>query len=159
MDKTILLTAFYGTSSELLLKCSKNYETLILSNDKLEDSKKLLDVMSKGKFDYIISFGQRPNIKNKVHIETGAHFHDFFISTNFNFEKLMLLLEQKHIVSKISHNAGTSYCNELYLNGLRYISQHKLNTEMIFIHIPFIKNIVDFSSFSKRIFETIAGID
>lgn len=159
MDKTILLTAFCGTSSELLLKCVKNYETLILSNDKIKDYEKLIEVISKGKFDYIISFGQRPNIKNKVHIETSAHHHDFFISTNFNCEKLKVLFEQRHIASKISHNAGTSYCNELYLNGLRYISQHKLNTEMVFVHVPFITNIDDFSGFSKKIIDTLQELN
>lgn len=73
-NKNILLTAFYGSSSELLLKHTEIYKTLILPNDKVKDSERLIDTISKRKFDYIISFGQKPNIKNKVHIETSAHY-------------------------------------------------------------------------------------
>lgn len=157
-NKTILLTAFCGSSSELLLKGTEIYETLIMPNDKVKDSEKLIDVISKGKFDYIISFGQRPNIKNKVYIETSAHNKEFHISTNFDCDKLEMLFKQSQIITKISHNAGTSFCNELYLNGLKYISQKNLDTKMVFLHIPFIKNIDDFNSFNKQIFDAIAGI-
>lgn len=157
-DKTILLTAFCCTSSELLLEGTEIYETLVLPNDKVKDSEKLIDVISKGKYDYIISFGQRPNIKNKVHIETSANKKEFHISTNFDCDKLEMLFKQSQIISKISHNAGTSFCNELYLNGLKYIFQKNLDTKMVFLHIPFTKNIDDFNSFSKQIFDAIAGI-
>lgn len=158
-DKNILLTAFRGSSSELLLKGTEIYETLILPNDKVKDSEKLIDTISKGKFDYVISFGQRPNIKNKVHIETSAHDKDFYISTNFNCDELEMLFKQSQITSKISHNAGTSFCNELYLNGLRYIFQKNLEIKMVFLHIPFSKNIDDFNRFSKQIFDVIAGME
>lgn len=158
-DKTILLTAFCGSSSELLLKDTEIYETLILPNDKVKDSEKLIDAISKGKFEYIISFKQRPNIKNKVHIETSAHEKEFCIITNFDCNKLERLFKQSQIISKISHNAGTSFCNELYLNGLKYIFQKNIDTKMVFLHIPFSKNIDDFNSFSKQIFDAIAGIE
>jgi pyroglutamyl-peptidase len=156
--KNILLTAFYGSSSELLIKGAELYKTLILPNDKVKDSKKLIDVISKEKFDYIISFGQRPNIKNKVHIETCARDKLFHISTNFDFDNLGLLFKQNNIISKISHNAGTSFCNELYLNGLKYISQNNMNTKMVFLHIPFSKNIDDINNFREQIFNVIASI-
>lgn len=158
-NKNILLTAFCGSSSELLLKGTEIYETLILPNDKVKDSEKLINAISKGKFDYIISFGQRQNIKNKVHIETRAHYKEFYISTNFACDKLDMLFKQSKIISRISHNAGTSFCNELYLNGLKYIFQKNLDTKMIFLHIPFSKNIDDFNRFSKQIFDVIAGIE
>lgn len=157
--ENILLTAFCGSSSERLIKGTEIYKTLILPNDKIKDSRKLIDVISKGKFNYIISFGQRPNIKNKVYIETCAHGKLFHINTNFDCDKLELLFKQNQIISRISHNAGTSFCNELYLNGLKYISQNNLDTKMVFVHIPFCKNIVDFNSFKGQIFDAIAGID
>jgi len=56
--KNILLTAFRGSSLELLLKGTKIYETLILPNHKLKDSEILIEKLSKGKYDYVISFGQ-----------------------------------------------------------------------------------------------------
>ena len=82
--KNILLTAFLGSSSEVLLKSTEIYETLILPNDKINDSVKLIDMISKEKYDYIISFEQKPNINNKVHIETKALNKDIHICTNFD---------------------------------------------------------------------------
>ena len=157
--KNILLTAFRNSSAELLLQHAKNYKTLILPNDKIKDSEKLIAVMSGEKFDYIISFGQRPNIKDKVHIETTAKEGEYHIATNFDCERLQYVFAQKGMVSKISNNAGISYCNALYLNGLQYIYTNALDTKMVFIHIPYEKNITDFDSFCKQIFEVIEKIE
>jgi len=154
----ILLTAFRDTSSELLIANVTAYKTLILPNDIIKDSEKLINSILVERPDYVISFGQRPNIKNKVHIETTAKDREFSIGTNFSYDQLKLSFEQNGIVSKISHNAGTSFCNQLYLNGLKYIFQNKLNTKMVFVHIPFEKNILDFESFSRQIFNAIADI-
>lgn len=156
--KNVLLTAFCNSSAELLLKNVKNYKTLILPNDKIKDSQILIDVIASKNFDYVISFGQRPNIKNKVHIETTAKVNDYHIDTNFDCENLNQIFAQKGVVSKISHNAGSSYCNVLYLNGLKYISANSLETKMVFVHIPYLKNITDFDCFRKQIFEVIEDI-
>lgn len=154
----ILLTAFRGTSAELLLKDSKEYKTLFLPNDKIIDSQMFIDAISNEKFDYVISFGQRPNIKNKINIETTARDGESHLDTNFDCSRLHVSFEEAGIISKISHNAGTSYCNKLYWNGLKYIYQNSLHTQMVFVHIPFAKNIDDFDSFRKRIFEVIECI-
>ena len=156
--KRVLVTAFRGSSAELLVKNSQEYRTLILPNDKVKDSELLINAVSNGNFDYIISFGQRPNIKNKVHIETTAKDSELQVDTKFDCDRLVQLFEQNGIISKILHNAGTSFCNELYLNGLKYISQNGLNTKMVFVHIPFEKNISDLESFSEQIFYAIADI-
>jgi len=157
-NKNILLAAFQGTSAEVLIKNTGEYKTLLLPNDKIKDSEKLIEAISNEKFDYVISFGQRPNIKDKVHIETTARDGEIQINTNFDCEGLKQLLEQNGMVTKISHNAGTSYCNELYLNGLRYIFEKDLDTQMVFVHIPFAKNINDLNSFRQQILGAIASI-
>lgn len=154
----ILLTAFRYSSAELLIKDTRDYNTLLLPNDKVQDSEKLISAILSKKPDYVISFGQRPNIKNKVHIETTAKDGEIVINTNFDCERLKYLFEQNGVISKISHNAGTSYCNQLYLNVLKYIFQNYIDTKMVLIHIPFMKNISDFDVFYKRIFDTIAEI-
>ena len=41
--ENILLTAFIGTSSEILLRQITKYETLFLPNDKIRDSEILLE--------------------------------------------------------------------------------------------------------------------
>lgn len=154
----ILLTAFLGSSAEPLIKNTDNYRTLFLPNDKIKDSERLIDIMSKETIDYIISFGQKPNIRNKVHIETTANKGELRINTDFDCEKLWVFFEENSIVSKISHNAGASFCNELYFNGLRYIEQNKLHTKMVFIHIPFTKNITDFEMFRGQMLNVIKCI-
>ena len=67
--ENILLTAFIGTSSEILLRQITKYETLFLPNDKIRDSEILLENISKRQFDYVFCFGQKPIIKDKVSIE------------------------------------------------------------------------------------------
>ncbi len=153
--KRILLTAFRGTSSEMLLKEIEDEKVLILPNDKAKDSELFIKTLFKANFDYVLSFGQRPNIKDKVHIETTARNGDLCLDTAFDCERLRMLFEQNGIPAKISHNAGTSFCNKLYWNGLTYIAEHKLETKMVFVHVPFVKNISDIDVFKRRIFEII----
>lgn len=157
-NKNILLTAFCGTSAEWLIKDTERYKTLFLPNDKIKDSEKLIKAITNEKFAYVISFGQRPNIRDKVHIETTARDAESAIVTDFDCRKLKYIFEENGIVSKISHNAGTSFCNQLYFNGLRYILRNSLVIKMVFVHIPFMKNMTDFDSFRQRIFRAIEKI-
>ena len=153
--KRILLTAFCGTSAELLVKeaeIDEQYRVLFLPNDKVRDSELLIEALKQERFDYVISLGQRPNIKDKVHIETRACRGDLNIETDFECEKLKLVLEQAGLSAKLSDNAGTSFCNELYWNGLMYIGENKLDAKMVFIHVPFEKNIPNVKEFSRKLF-------
>lgn len=51
----------------------------------------------------------------------------------------------------ISTNAGNWYCNNIYYYGLKTIEDLKLNTQMIFIHIPPISKISNIRNLCKRI--------
>ncbi|MEE1057429.1 MAG: hypothetical protein UH239_09320 [Acutalibacteraceae bacterium] len=156
IDSKMLMTVFKGSSAEQLIKYAKGFDTLILPNDKVKDSEKLIDMIADGLYDYVLGFGQRPNIKNKVHIETTAINGESAIETIFDCEALQRSFESNGIPAKISLNAGTSYCNCLYYNGLNYIQQNSLKTKMIFIHIPFLKNIDNIDLFFTRIINTIS---
>jgi pyrrolidone-carboxylate peptidase len=90
-----------------------------------------------------------------VHIETTASDGELRRDTAFDCEKLRLLLEQNGIPAKLSDNAGTSFCNCLYWGGLKFIEEKELDTKMVFVHVPFIKNIGDFELFQQRIYNTI----
>ena len=92
MQNRILLTAFRNTSADLLLKEMKGYKTLLLPNDKVKDSEKLIKEITNEPFDFVISFGQRPNIKNKVHIESTARDGVLEIHTDFDVEGLKGLI-------------------------------------------------------------------
>ena len=45
---------------------------------------------------------------------------------------------------KNSKNAGTSYCNYIYYKALEYLQENRSDTKVVFIHIPYYKNISDF---------------
>lgn len=152
--KRMLLTVFRGTSAEQLVankKIKSRYKVLLLPNDKKRDSELLIEALQQKHFDYIISLGQRPNIKDKVHIETTARKGGVCINTAFDCEELKRAFVQSGLSVKISHNAGTSFCNELYWNGLKYIVENKLDTKMVFVHVPFEKNISDVEGFREKI--------
>lgn len=155
----ILLTAFCGTSAELLVRdkeLDSQYKVLYLPNDKLRDSELLIEALKQESFDMVISLGQRPNIKNKVHIETRACKGNESIETAFDCERLKVALEQAGLVARLSQNAGASFCNELYWNGLKYIEENELNTKMVFVHVPFEKNIGDTKCFGEKLFGGVA---
>ena len=157
-DLKLLLTAFRGSSAEQLIKYANKFDTLNLPNDKVKDSEKLISIMSSGKYHYVFSFGQRPNIKNKVHIETTAMNGEDYIKTKFDCEQLYELFQANGITAKISHNAGTSFCNCLYYNGLAYIQKKQLQTKMVFLHIPFLKNIDDTELFFIKLINIVEKI-
>ena len=124
----------------------------------MKDSEKLFNKIIDGAYDYVFSFGQKPNVKNKVHIETTGRNGITSVETSFDCVQLQKGFKSNGIMAKISHNAGTSYCNSLYYNGLDYIQQNNLKTKMVFIHIPFSKNINDADSFFTRIIDAISTI-
>ncbi len=155
--RKILMTAFCGTSAQSLVERADGCKTLFLPNDKVRDSELLIQAISVERFDEVICFGQRPLIRDQVHIETTARDQARSINTNFDCEKLKRLLEANGVAAKISHNAGTSFCNRLYLNGLNYIFQNDLKTKMVFVHIPFAKNITDFNRFCEKILDVFVN--
>ena len=150
----ILLTGFRGTSSELLVKKSK-YKSIILPNDKILDSRILLQEIRRQKYDYVFGFGQKPNIKDKIYLEIAAKNNNDCVITNFEYSLLKDALESENMSVKISGNAGTSFCNALYYNVLRYIIDKKSDVKMIFCHIPFYKNITYPESFFDCVLNVI----
>ena len=157
-DSRVLLTAFRGSSSEQLIKYAKEFDSMILPNAKVKDSENLINKIIDGTYDYVFSFGQKPNIKNKVNIETTARNGITSVETDFDCEQLQDLFESNDIKSKLSHTAGTSYCNCLYYNGLLYIQNNHLKTRMIFIHIPFLENIDDTDCFFTKVTNIVSKI-
>lgn len=146
----ILLTGFRGTSSEALVKRA-DAKSLILPNDKVLDSQLLIAELDQHSYDYIFSFGQKPNIRDKVYLETTARSAGKYIQTDFAYCKLQNALRAERIAVQISDHAGTSFCNALYWNVLEYIRDKGLKTKMIFVHIPFWKNMTSAEDFMEKI--------
>ena len=153
----ILLTGFCGTSSELLVK-KASHKSIILPNNKAVDSQLLIAEIEPREYDYIFCFGQKPNIKDKVYIETIARNKANRILTNFKYDRLKKALEENNLTVQLSDHAGTSFCNALYWNGLDYIYNNRLNAEMVFIHIPFCENITDSELFFNQILSAIQNL-
>lgn len=146
-----LLTAFKNTSSETMVKSIKGYDRLILENDKIKSTEQLEQTLQNVNFRYILSFGQRPVIKDKIHIEDRASINGEVLETSFDITRIKRAFDDHKIAVKLSHNAGTSYCNNIYFHGMRMITENRLNTEMVFIHIPFMKNISNSADFFNSI--------
>lgn len=148
----ILLTAFKNTSSEKLIKALKKYDILILENDREMSVNQLICRLSEKKYDFILAFGQRPLIKDKIHFESTARDKaGGKYLTDFDIEKALKICGEIGINAKRSDNAGTSYCNNVYYHVMKYILLNSPKTQMCFVHIPFERNISDFDVFVKQI--------
>lgn len=152
----ILLTGFRGTSSELLVKRA-DCKSLILPNDKGLDGQILLAELERQDYRYVFSFGQKPVIRDKVYLETTARNGDGQLHTDFAYGKLQGALLKQGVTVRISNHAGTSFCNALYWNGLAYLRGRESKTQMLFVHVPFLKNVTAAEDFFERILRGIEG--
>ena len=153
---SILLTAFKGTSSESLLHCfHDNYSKLILENDKEKSVSQLISTLEANTFDSIISFGQKPVIKDKIYIELVGRLGDTLYKTVFETDRFVSAFRDQGLAVHVSSNAGTSFCNHIYAYGLKYIMERAYGASMVFVHVPFIKNITDFEHFSDRLMQAV----
>jgi pyroglutamyl-peptidase len=141
----VLVSGFRGNTNSAKLIVdkieSKNVlEKLYLVNSFETSKNQLEDKLKKEKYDLIIAFGQRPNVKS-INLEKKACIDGNELITNYDYNKLEKLLEDSGFTAEISNNAGKYLCNHIFYTGLMYIRQNNLNTKMIFIHIPSMKNI------------------
>ena len=150
------MTAFKNTSSEMLLKSIYGFDFLIFDNDKIASVSQLEKALQTVIYRYIFSFGQRPLIKNKIHMENRALVGGEVLDTSFDTAKLKEAFEDCGISVKVSNNAGTSYCNNIYFHGMKMLAEKYLNTKMVFIHIPYMKNISRSADFFKSIEKAIS---
>lgn len=152
----ILLTAFKNSSSEKLVGRLIGCDKVFLENHKEKSVEQLIKQLKDNTYDLILSFGQRPLIKDKIYFEGIAKNKDGRkFQTDFDIESALKICKEIGIFAKYSNYSGTSYCNNIYFWGLDYISSHSLKTKMCFIHIPFVKNICNFNLFAKKIQELL----
>ena len=148
----ILLTAFKDTSSEKLVTRLQDCDKLFLDNHKEKSLEQLIERLKDNTYDLILSFGQRPLIKDKIHFESTAKDKkgNKYV-TEFDIEAALKNCKEIGLTAKCSDNAGTSYCNNIYFWGMDHISSLLLKTQMCFVHIPFDKNISNFDAFADKI--------
>lgn len=69
--------------------------------------------------------------------------------TNYKYNKLEKLLTDNGLTVEISNNAGNYLCNHIFYTGMKFIRENKINAQMIFIHVPSIKNIENIDCLAK----------
>ena len=144
--KRILISGFEGNdnSSKILLDKIQCKNKLYLENDFRVSEQQLKIESSKKTYDKIIIFGQKPLIK-KIYIEICAKKESEIYNTNYNYSKLEYYLTNNNYKSMISNDAGNYLCNNIYFYALGLLK----NSEIIFIHIPTLKNIEDIDNLAN----------
>lgn len=145
-ESKITLLAFKNTSAESLVK-GMDFPTFLLPSDKEKDTEILLPQIEKSK--NIICLGQKPGLKNKLALELLAKLGRQSLSTNFDLKNFEKELETNNIPYAESHRPGTSFCNLLYWNGLKFIKENNLNCRLLFIHLPFLENMGNVEELKK----------
>ena len=142
----LILAGFEGNanSSKILLDYINNdCKKIYLPNDTINSVNILANSLDNT--DLIIAVGQKPLIKDKLCIELQAKKDNKTLNTIFPVKQLEDIIKPLYEVS-YSNNAGTSYCNNLYYHILKLIEEKDLKAKMVFIHIPFLKNIMLFNN-------------
>ena len=140
MPETCLVTAFDGEKNSSKIICEKlktDCKKIILPNDKKASCEMLKKELDRG-FRYVFSLGQKPLIKNKISVEDTAKLNGKILKSNA--ESISEIIKKFGYDYYISHNAGTSFCNNLYYFGLDHIAENKIKTDMFFLHVPFAEN-------------------
>ena len=150
----VLITAFKGknNSSSLLLNKIRANETdkLELTNSFVTSEKELKNKISKNKYKYVISFGQKPDC-NHICIELFGNKNNNQVETSFPYKDLISILKENNIEYSLSKDAGNYLCNNIYYEGMKYIEDNSLGIKIIFIHIPSINTGYDFDTTAKVI--------
>lgn len=158
----VLLTGFKGknNSSSLLLNKIRANETdkLELTNSFVTSEKELKNKISKNKYKYIISFGQKPDC-NHICIELFGNKNNNQVETSFPYKDLISILKENNIEYSLSKDAGNFLCNNIYYEGMKYIKDNSLDTKMIFIHIPSIDVCYKFDEIAKIISKYIQNLN
>ena len=140
-----LFAAFLGknNSSKMVLDEINCKNKLYLVNNKLKSCQQISSILTDKIYDKIIIIGQKPLIKNKVCLEICAHSNDHVLKTNFDLEEIINQINKFQLDYKISTSPGCSYCNNIYYFTLDFLKKSNIKTQVILIHIPFIKNFQD----------------
>lgn len=125
-------------------KLVRDSKVIILTNNKETCVKQLYRVLERNRFEFIIMFGQKPLIKDKIYLERQAKVDGNVRITNFDLCVFTKYLTEHDYVTKESDNAGTSFCNWIYYHAMKYLQEHGFMTKLLFVHIPVMINISNF---------------
>lgn len=135
----MLLTAFKGkyNTSKMLLDGAHGDQIhkLLLTNSFAACEREIREAIAACRPKYVISFGQKPLV-DRLCIEPVACCQGDVICSSFDISLLEASLTAYGIPYIISETPSNYLCNHAYYYGLRYIAENKMDTKMIFIHVP-----------------------
>ena len=141
----ILLAGFLGdnNSSKVILdKCSGDFTKLYLENDFQKCADQIDSAVSSSSYDIIIVLGQKPVIK-AIYIELVGKSQLSVIQTQYDYTAFADFLFSHGYRVKFSNNAGNYLCNHVYFSGLQSIKTESSTAKMLFVHVPYLHNILD----------------
>lgn len=149
----VLVSGFRGETNSAKLIVDKIEgknvsHKIYLVNSFQTSENQLKDELEKQVYDFIILFGQKPKVKS-IYLEKKACVDGDKLITSYKYSELEKLLKNKGFTVEISNNAGKYLCNNIFYTGLKYICEKKINTQIIFVHIPSIKNIENINELAK----------
>ncbi len=141
----VLYAGFKGKNNSAKILLDKldieDENKLYLTNSFDTSVKELKSKLSDNRYDLIVAIGQLKLDKNVVRIERYACGLERIL-TNYDYNDFKNLLKENNFVVEESNK--TNYlCNNIYYHGLKIIKEQELDTKMIFVHIPKLKNIDD----------------
>lgn len=102
-------------------------------------------------YDYVLMFGVDKNLKNSVRIERVAEREGISLLSDLDLDDISKRLNVAGVKNCISNTPTHYLCNEAY-----WFSLQKFEGNVVFIHIPTIKNIGD--DFFEKVREAIIFI-
>lgn len=137
-------------SSEFIIN-HLNKETRLLKNNYKIIEQQIKEIIALD-YDYIIMLGHKPLTKRIV-IEIHAKNNEELLTSDFPVQELESKLTKNNIAYKISENPGNSFCNFAYFHALQFIKKKNIKTKVIFIHVPYMKNLEKINEFITLINE------
>lgn len=120
-------------------------EKLYLVNSFETSKNQLEELLQKQEYDLIILLGQKPKV-NALYLECQAYVNGNKLVTRYKYDGLEKMLTDSGVKTVISNNAGDYLCNHVFYIALKHIQDNNLKTNMMFIHIPSMKNLENIDS-------------
>lgn len=153
----ILFTGYksrWPNPSNIVIKEIEGVDHFLFSNNFIKIEKEIKQLIENNNYEKIIMFGQKPRILN-INIELESHYKGETLYSNYPIKELTNFLKEKNFPYKKSRNPGNSYCNYAYGYLLKYLKENHIKTEVIFIHLPYLKNFKNKEIFTNLLKEII----
>ncbi len=153
--KNVILTGFDGdcnSSNALVEKADIDCTKLILPDDKAESVRILNEKIKEVSAVCVVMLGQKPVIADKIAVEPCAKKDGDKLYTKMDSTASAKLIKSLGYNAYISKGCGTSYCNNIYYECI------ETGVNCIFLHIPTMDNITDFSAVKSAIEGYIKGL-